>query len=94
MTPRLNGWAPPAGDGTDRAARVGGALLLTGGSLAIVLLAVGPGFVHGKTEVTLSIASVAILVGLYCLVRSARMYGRLAADGKIVTSTARSGVLG
>jgi diguanylate cyclase (GGDEF)-like protein len=55
------------------AARTGGALMLTGGSLAIVLLAVGPGFVHGKTVPTLSIGSLAIVVGLLCVVRPARV---------------------
>jgi diguanylate cyclase (GGDEF)-like protein len=53
------------------AARVGGALLLTGGLLAVVLMFVGPGFVHGKTEITLVIASCAIVVGIFCLVAPA-----------------------
>jgi diguanylate cyclase (GGDEF)-like protein len=49
------------------AARVGGALLLTGGLLAVVLMFVGPGFVHGKTEITLVIASCAIIAGGFCV---------------------------
>jgi diguanylate cyclase (GGDEF)-like protein len=55
------------------AARTGGALLVTGGSLAIVLLRVGPGFVHGKIAPTLSIGSLAIVVGLLCIVRPAQV---------------------
>jgi diguanylate cyclase (GGDEF)-like protein len=51
------------------ATRTGGALLLTGGTLAIVLLAVGPGFVHGRTVPTLTIGSVAILTGLCYVTR-------------------------
>jgi diguanylate cyclase (GGDEF)-like protein len=51
------------------AARVGGTLLLTGGLMAVVLMAVGPGFVHGKTEPTLVIASIAVTVGSLCAAR-------------------------
>jgi diguanylate cyclase (GGDEF)-like protein len=51
------------------AARTGGALLLTGGSLAIVLLLTGPGFVHGKAGPTVTVGCLAILVGLMCIVR-------------------------
>jgi diguanylate cyclase (GGDEF)-like protein len=55
------------------AARVGGILLATGGSLAIILMAVGPGFVHGKTEPTLFVAAAAILAGTACMVRPAQV---------------------
>jgi diguanylate cyclase (GGDEF)-like protein len=57
------------------AARVGGVLLATGGSLAIILMAVGPGFVHGKTEPTLIVAAAAILAGTICMVRPAQIPG-------------------
>ena len=57
------------------AAQVGGTLLLIGGLLAIVLMAVGPGFVHGKTEPTLVIASVAVVVGTLCVARPTRVPG-------------------
>lgn len=49
------------------AARTGGALLLTGGSLAIVLLAVGPGFVNGDPLPALVVGTVAVLTGLACV---------------------------
>jgi diguanylate cyclase (GGDEF)-like protein len=52
---------------------VGGWLLITGGSLAVILLAVGPGFVHGKVEPTLGVATVAISVGLWSVIRPARV---------------------
>jgi hypothetical protein len=59
------------------AARVGGALLLTGGLLAVVLMFIGPGFVHGKTEITLVIAACAIIAGGFCISgRSARYSSR------------------
>ena len=57
------------------AARVGGFLLLTGGLLAVILMAVGPGFVHGKTEPTLVIASIAVIVGTICATRPQRIPG-------------------
>jgi diguanylate cyclase (GGDEF)-like protein len=57
------------------AARVGGLLLLTGGSLAIILMWIGPGFVHGKIGTTLGVASVAIVVGLFCVIWPTRVPG-------------------
>jgi diguanylate cyclase (GGDEF)-like protein len=57
------------------AARVGGTLLLIGGSLAVILMAVGPGFVHGKTEPTLFVASIAIGIGLLCVIWPGRVPG-------------------
>jgi diguanylate cyclase (GGDEF)-like protein len=55
------------------AARAGGSLLIIGGSLAVVLMAFGPGFVPGKFEPTLVVASVALLVGSFCIIRSDRV---------------------
>ncbi len=55
------------------AARTGGALLLTGGSLAIVLLVTGPGFVNGKAGPTVTVGSLAILAGLFCILAPTRL---------------------
>jgi diguanylate cyclase (GGDEF)-like protein len=57
------------------AARTGGALLLVGGLLAIILLLVGPGFVNGRTVPTLTVGSVAILAGTFCVLWPARLPG-------------------
>ncbi len=43
--------------------------MATGGSLAVVLTFVGPGFANGKTVSTLTIAGFALLVGLACAAR-------------------------
>ncbi len=53
------------------AARVGGALLLTGGSMAIILTAIGPGFVNGRIKITLCTAGVAVVIGLVCFAHPA-----------------------
>jgi diguanylate cyclase (GGDEF)-like protein len=57
------------------AARSGGVLLLTGGLMAVILMAVGPGFVHGKMEPTIGVSAVAIVSGLVCTIRPARIPG-------------------
>ncbi|OLE21845.1 MAG: hypothetical protein AUG44_26365 [Actinobacteria bacterium 13_1_20CM_3_71_11] len=83
------------------AARTGGALLCTGGVLAIALL-FSKDFVHGKTVTTLTIGSIAVLTGLFCLIRPGRVpaWGLLAmgpfgtvliAMSSILTRTAADG---
>jgi diguanylate cyclase (GGDEF)-like protein len=56
--------APPT------AARVGGLLLVIGGSLALALIATVPGFVHGRSTPTLVMAGTAVAVGLFCMVNA------------------------
>src|SRR5205814_4284852 len=80
----------------------GGSLLITGGLLAVILLAVGPGFAHGKTGATLPLASTAIAVGLFCVIFANRVPGWLLvcigpfggvliATSSIITRTATDG---
>jgi diguanylate cyclase (GGDEF)-like protein len=55
------------------AARVGGLLLVIGGSLALTLLATVPGFVHGHTTPTFVTAGTAVLVGAFCMANARRI---------------------
>lgn len=70
-------WGEPAAWGSpyapSTAARVGGLLLVLGGSLALMLLATVPNFVHGRTLPTLIAAGTAFVVGLLCVFNARRV---------------------
>jgi diguanylate cyclase (GGDEF)-like protein len=68
---RSDDLAPPHPN--PHAARIGGGLLATGGLLVLILVAVSPGFVHGRTTPTTVIALVAMATGAWCMVLAQRV---------------------